>query len=45
MNAQKVPAAAVKCAMTTTEVLRVLVRAGTGYKAIKCLVVVSISMK
>ena len=41
MNAQKVPAAAV----TTTEVSRVLVRAGTGYKTIKSLVMVNISIK
>ena len=45
MNAQKVPAAAVNCAMTTTEVLRVIVVAGTGYKAIKNLVLVSILIK
>ena len=45
MNAQKVPAVAVNCAMTTTEVLRVIVVAGTGYKAIKSLVLVSILMK
>ena len=45
MNAQKVPAAAVKCAMTTTEVLRVIVGAGTVYKTIKSLVLVSISIK
>ena len=40
-NAQKVPAVAVNCAMTTTEVLRAIVRAGTGYKTIKHLVLVS----
>ena len=45
MNAQKVPAAAVNCAMTTTEVLRVIVGAGTVYKTIKSLVLVSISVK
>ena len=45
MNAEKVPAAAVKCAMTTTEVLRVIVGAGTVYKTIKSLVLVSISIK
>ena len=44
-NAQKAPAVAVNCAMTTTEVLRVIVVAGTGYKAIKNLVLVSILMK
>ena len=44
-NAQKVPAVAVNCAMTTTEVLRVIVGAGTGYRTIKCLVLVSISIK
>ena len=41
MNAQKVPAAAVKCAMTTMEVLRVIVAEGTVYKTIKHLVLVS----
>ena len=45
MNAQKVPAAAVKCAMTTMEVLRVIVAEGTVYKTIKHLVLVSISIK
>ena len=45
MNAQKVPAAAVKCAMTTMEVLRVIVGEGTVYKTIKHLVLVSISIK
>ena len=44
-NAQKVPAVAVNCAMTTTEVLRVIVGAGTVYKTIKSLVLVSISVK
>ena len=44
-NAQKVPAVAVNCAMTTTEVLRVIVGAGTVYKTIKSLVLVSISIK
>ena len=44
-NAQKAPAVAVNCAMTTTEVLRVIVGAGTGYKAIKNLVLVSILIK
>ena len=45
MNAQKLPAAAVKCAMTTMEVLRVIVAEGTVYKTIKHLVLVSISIK
>ena len=45
MNAQKLPAAAVKCAMTTMEVLRVIVGEGTVYKTIKHLVLVSISIK
>ena len=40
-NAQKVPAVAVNCAMTTTEVLRVIVGAGTGYKTMQHLVMVS----
>ena len=44
-NAQKAPAVAVNCATTTTEVLRVIVGAGTGYKAIKNLVLVSILIK
>ena len=44
-NAQKASAVAVNCAMTTTEVLRVIVGAGTGYKAIKNLVLVSILIK
>ena len=44
-NAKKAPAVAVNCAMTTTEVLRVIVGAGTGYKAIKNLVLVSILIK
>ena len=41
LSAKKVPAVAVNCAMTTTEVLRVIVVAGTGYKTIKHLVLVS----
>ena len=45
MNAQEVPAAAVNCAMTTMEVLRVIVGEGTVYKTIKSLVLVSISIK
>ena len=45
MNAQKVPAAVVNCAMTTMEVLRVIVGVGTVYKTIKNLVLVSISIK
>ena len=45
MSAKKVPAVAVNCAMTTTEVLRVIVGAGTVYKTIKSLVLVSISIK
>ena len=45
MNAQKVPAAVVNCAMTKMEVFRVIVGEGTVYKTIKSLVLVSILIK